>query len=128
VFGDVSQIVTGTIREENCALRIYATVVSTPRPGTAIIDAGSKTLTNDINSYRKGYGLLPDFPDVVVERLSEEHGILKVPDSAPFRVGDIVEIIPNHCCTVVNLHDQLFEARGGRIVSHITVDARGRNV
>ncbi|NHN32777.1 alanine racemase [Paenibacillus agricola] len=126
VFGDVSQIVTGTINVENCALRVHAMVVSTPRPGTAIIDAGSKTLSSDINGQRRGYGLLPAYPDVIVERLSEEHGILSLPEGTTFRVGDVVEIIPNHCCTLVNLHDRLLEARGGSIHSYITVDARGK--
>ncbi|KIL40388.1 hypothetical protein SD70_13860 [Gordoniibacillus kamchatkensis] len=126
VFGDVSQIVTGTVTAADCALRVYATVVSTPRPGTAIIDAGSKTLTNDVNGFRKGYGLLPAYPDVIVERLSEEHGILRLPDGVSLKVGDVVELIPNHCCTVVNLHDRLLLARGGRIESQLTVDARGK--
>jgi D-serine deaminase-like pyridoxal phosphate-dependent protein len=126
VYGDVSQIATGTIGLEGCALRIYATVISRPRPGVAIIDAGSKTLTKDANAHRPGYGLLPDWPDVVVEGLSEEHGHLRVPADWPVPVGGMVEIVPNHCCTVVNLHDRLIGLRGDRYDNDIVVDARGK--
>lgn len=126
VFGDCSQLYTGLIPLEECAMRIYATVVSTPRPGTAIIDAGSKTLTTDMNPHRKGFGYLPDHPDAYIERLSEEHGILQLPEGVRLQIGDIVSIVPNHCCTVANLHDQLAGTRGGRLERPLTVDARGQ--
>jgi D-serine deaminase-like pyridoxal phosphate-dependent protein len=126
VYGDVSQLVTNSLEEHQCAMRVYATVVGNPRPGTVIIDAGSKTLSSDANSHRKGYGLLPDYPDVIVERVTEEHGILTVPANVEFRIGDVVAIIPNHCCTVANLHDRLIGVRDGRFEKYIQVDARGK--
>jgi D-serine deaminase-like pyridoxal phosphate-dependent protein len=126
VFNDVSQLTTETIGIEGCAMRVYATVVSKPRERTVIIDAGSKTLTNDLNPYRKGYGFIPAYPEIVIERLSEEHGILKVPADCALEIGDVVEIIPNHCCTVTNLRDELIGLRNGSYVQTITVDARGK--
>jgi len=126
VFNDVSQIATRTADLGDCAMRVYATVVSLPRPGAAIIDAGSKTLSTDTTPFRPGYGLIPARPDVVIERLSEEHGILRVPEDVRLRIGDIVEIVPNHCCAVANLHDALLGMRGGRAERTIPVDARGR--
>jgi D-serine deaminase-like pyridoxal phosphate-dependent protein len=126
VYGDVSQLATETIGLDGCALRVYATVISRPRPGVAIIDAGSKTLTKDANAHHPGYGLLPDWPDVVVEGLSEEHGHLRVPADWPVPVGGMVEIVPNHCCAVVNLHDRLIGLRGDRYSHDIVVDARGK--
>lgn len=126
VFGDVSQLVTKTIGVEDCAMRIYATVVSKPRPGTVIIDAGSKTLANDTNANRPGFGFLPAFPDAVIERLNEEHGIIRMADDHLVNIGDRVEIIPNHCCTVTNLRDELVGMRGGKAERIIPVDARGK--
>ncbi|WP_167859147.1 alanine racemase [Paenibacillus cymbidii] len=126
VYGDVSQLVTHTMEESQCAMRVFATVVGLPRPGTVVIDAGSKTLTTDVNGARKGYGLLPAHPDVIVERLSEEHGNLTVPEGTRFHIGDVVEIIPNHCCTVTNLHDRLIGVRDGRVERYIQVDGRGK--
>lgn len=126
VFNDVSQLTTKTAGVDDCALRVYATVISTPRPGTAIVDAGSKTLTNDANARRPGFGLIAAFPEIVVERLSEEHGNLRLPEGVQLSIGDVVEIIPNHCCTVANLHDELTGLRGGRVDRAIPVDARGK--
>ncbi|MFD0715856.1 alanine racemase [Paenibacillus sp. GCM10027626] len=126
VYGDVSQIVTGTMTREQCALRIYATVVGKPRANTVVIDAGSKTLTTDVNPASPGYGILVDYPGVILERLSEEHGNLRVPDGVELEIGQVVEIIPNHCCTVVNLHDQLTAVSQGTIADPIRVDARGK--
>ena len=126
VFGDCSQLFAGMIDERECAMRVYATVVSTPRPGMAIIDAGSKTLTNDLCQHRPGYGYIPEIPGAVVERLSEEHGHVKLPEGTGLRVGDVVSVIPNHCCTVTNLHDHLLGFRGGRLERRIRVDARGK--
>lgn len=125
-FGDGSQLYPGTITEAECAMRVYATVVSTPRPGTVIIDAGSKTLTTDISQHRPGYGYLPEHPSAVIERLSEEHGIVRTSVDCPLRIGDVVSIIPNHCCTVTNLHDQLLGVRNGSVERSIPVDARGK--
>lgn len=126
VFGDGSQLYTGLIGEEECAMRIYATVVSTPRPGTVIIDSGSKTLSNDTSAHRKGFGIIPEISEIYVERLSEEHGILSVPEDIALQIGDKVAIIPNHCCAVTNLHDRLYGMRNGQIERIITVDARGK--
>jgi D-serine deaminase-like pyridoxal phosphate-dependent protein len=126
VFGDGSQLYPGTIALEECAMHIYATVVSAPRPGTLILDAGSKTLTTDVSVHRPGYGYVPDHPDAVIERLSEEHAIMRVPDDCSLRIGDVVSIIPNHCCTVVNLQDGLIGVRNGRFERELPVDARGR--
>ncbi|GBG10905.1 Alanine racemase, N-terminal domain family protein [Paenibacillus agaridevorans] len=127
VFGDGSQLFPGLIDESECAMRIHATVVSAPRPGALIVDAGSKTLTSDVSVHRKGYGYLPDYPEIFVERLSEEHGILAVPDDCSLRIGDVLSIIPNHCCTVVNLRDELIGVRGGKLERMLKVDARGMN-
>ncbi|RTE10531.1 alanine racemase [Paenibacillus whitsoniae] len=126
VFGDISQLEIGSISKNELAMSILATVVSMPRPGTVIIDAGSKTFSADVNPHRPGYGFLKNNPSVYIERLSEEHGIVKVPEDVRYAIGDLVEFIPNHCCTVTNLHDRLHGVRKGKVERLITVDARGR--
>lgn len=126
VFGDRSQIATHIITEQECAMTVLATVVSTPRPGTVIIDAGSKTFSSDANAHLPGFGTLRGNPDVYVERLSEEHGNVRVPDGMTFAVGDVLQFVPNHCCATANLHDRLIGVRGGKFERIITVDARGK--
>lgn len=130
VYGDGSQLACGVITAEECAMHVLTTVVSTPRRGTVIIDAGSKTFTSDGNAKHPGYGMLKNRPDIYVERLSEEHGNVRVPDEMTdaFSIGDRLRVLPNHCCTVSNLHDQLYGIRGDSVERMITVDARGRIV
>ncbi|MBT6506753.1 MAG: D-TA family PLP-dependent enzyme, partial [Marinovum sp.] len=48
IYNDRSLIMRGTCEIKDCALTILATVVSTPTPNRAVIDAGSKSLTSDL--------------------------------------------------------------------------------
>jgi D-serine deaminase-like pyridoxal phosphate-dependent protein len=43
-------------------------------------------------------------------------------------VGDIVRVMPNQICVVVNLVDHLIAVRGERIVEVLDVAARGKLV
>ena len=126
VFGDRSQLALGIIDKKQCAMKIVATVVSVPRTGVAIIDAGSKTFSSDANAHFPGYAVWEENDDVYVERLSEEHGNCHVPENVELKVGQQLTFIPNHCCTVTNLHDRLMGCRNGVFEKWITVDARGK--
>ncbi|MDD2555900.1 MAG: alanine racemase [Syntrophaceticus sp.] len=128
LFNDVSGIQFGTASVEDCALRVLATVISTPLPGYATIDAGSKTLTNDLSVRGEECGMVVDPPGVQLVDLNEEHGYLRYdPDRVEVHAGDRVEIIPNHACVLPNLCDRIYGVRGDDVVKEITVDARGRN-
>ena len=61
--------------------------------------------------------------------MAEEHGFIDISncESKP-SIGDILRVIPNHVCVVVNMFDQLVAVRGNHIVNVIPVDARGRLV
>ena len=113
----------------DCALRVHATVVSTAVPGKAVIDAGSKALSDALygGPGGEGRGAVVDHPDVIIPHTNEEHGICDVSESATtWHVGDRVEIVPNHVCTCVNLQDVICAAREG-VVEHVwTVEARGK--
>ncbi|MBC8077916.1 MAG: D-TA family PLP-dependent enzyme, partial [Chloroflexales bacterium] len=66
-------------------------------------------------------------PDVQLEALSEEHGWLRLSDpAAPLAVGDRLRFVPNHACTVMNLHNRVYGVRGDTVECEIPVDARGR--
>lgn len=126
VFGDGVQRSIGIITDDELAMHVLTTVVSTPRPGTLIIDAGSKTFSSDLNPHLSGYGILRDCPEVYVARLSEEHGIVHVPEDLQFEVGDRLLFVPNHCCTTTNLHNELYGIRHEHFERVIPVDARGQ--
>jgi D-serine deaminase-like pyridoxal phosphate-dependent protein len=128
IFNDVSTVRMGLVTEQDCALRVIATVISTPFPGRATIDAGSKTLTSDKVNHREGYGIIVGHPEVELFALNEEHGMLRFdPGADRFSVGERIEIIPNHSCVIPNLFDQVNGVRGGKVVETIKIDARGCN-
>ncbi len=127
VFNDRMQIDRWSARPEDCALTVLATVVSTPEPGRAVLDAGSKSLSTDQAPESPGYGMLKEDSGAVLVKLNEEHGFLDLSNAElKLRVGDRVEVIPNHCCTTVNLHDELVAVRKGEVVETWRIAARGK--
>lgn len=125
VYNDFSQIQLGSCRLEDCAMTVVATVVSSPASDRAVVDAGSKTLSNDpLRPEGPGHGAILGRRSRLA-RLSEEHGVIAVSRGEAFAVGERVRILPNHACIVSNLHDSLVAVRGGRVEGRITVAARG---
>jgi D-serine deaminase-like pyridoxal phosphate-dependent protein len=63
----------------------------------------------------------------VVERLSEEHAVVKaLGGESPLRPGDLVRVVPNHSCVVSNLVDAVWVVNGVNVVDQLEVSARGR--
>jgi D-serine deaminase-like pyridoxal phosphate-dependent protein len=124
VFNDVHEFLLATPMEE-CALSILGTVVSHPASNRFILDSGSKTLTAD-KPMTKGYGYIKEAPSALIERLSEEHGVVSYEDPNGLRIGQRVEIIPNHVCPVINLMDKVYVVRGEDVVDQWVVEARGK--
>jgi D-serine deaminase-like pyridoxal phosphate-dependent protein len=116
----------GAFGLDDCALRVQATVVSTSVPERVIFDAGSKTLSDaGPPPGAAGFGAVVGHPEIVLEQLNEEHAIATAGPDTELSVGDRVELIPNHACTCVNLHDVLYAARGGAVEAEFAVAARG---
>ncbi len=129
VYNDMNTFYQGACRLEDCAARVVATVVSTAVPGRAIIDAGSKTLSSDLlgSGPKTGYGYIVEAPDAPIVKLNEEHGLLDITKSShEFQVGERLTIIPNHVCTCVNMHDEVFVHRQGEVTACWRVAARGK--
>lgn len=112
---------------EDCAARFVATVVSRTADDRCVIDAGSKTLALDPSKSHPGHGYIVGHPDVVISKLSEEHGVCDLPAGEEgFQVGDTVEVIPNHICPTVNLMDEMAVVKEGKVIDHWKVAARGK--
>ena len=131
VFYDAMQIGLGVATPERCALRVLVTVVSHAARDRAVIDAGSKTLTSDKGAHGMassgGYGIVVGKEDVQIERLSEEHGWLRLdPRGSDVAIGEPLTIIPVHACPVANLAPELVMVRDGAIVDRWPVAAQGR--
>ena len=126
VYNDRMQIRAGSATLEDCALRVLTTVVSRPTAGRAILDAGSKSLSSDLYGL-EGYGLIEQYPEARIDKLSEEHGHVELAatGAAP-RLGERVTVVPNHCCVVSNLFDEVVAVRGDRVEARLKVAARGR--
>ena len=130
VFYDRMQAEMGACSIEECALRVVATVVSRPTPDLAVIDGGSKTFATDVQPKvaplgLAGFGLVVGHPGAVLGRVTEEHGMLSLDEDSELEVGYTVEIIPNHVCSTVNLHEEVYLRSGDGEVEKLPVAARG---
>jgi D-serine deaminase-like pyridoxal phosphate-dependent protein len=126
IYNDRMQVAAGVATWDDCALHIYSTVVSRAAPERGILDAGSKTLTTDTGGL-EGHGLILEHPEARIAKFAEEHGFLDLSRSNTRpNVGDVVRIVPNHVCVVVNMMDEVVMVRGQEIVGTVPVAARGK--
>ena len=114
-----------------CAATVLATVVNRPAPDRVVVDAGAKALTSDRRGpsilENRGFGMVVGRPDATIVSLSDEHGVLSVPDAGAYSIGEVIRIIPNHICPCVNLYDHAFVARDGIVEDVWEVSARGQS-
>ncbi len=128
-FNDRNMVGVGVAAEDDCALCVVCTVVSTSVPGRAIIDGGSKTFSSDryLAGDGRSFGLVREDSATDLESLSEEHGHLNIERATRrYRVGDRISVIPNHVCSTINMHDEIYGVRGGRVETVWTVAGRGK--
>ena len=126
IFNDRMQVAAGVATLEDCALHVYATVVSRAGQDRGILDSGSKTLTSDKGNL-DGHGYILEYPSARIAQFAEEHGFLDLSASNERPVvGEVVRVVPNHVCVVVNMVDRLITVRGDRIVGELPVAARGK--
>ncbi|OJJ10490.1 alanine racemase [Alphaproteobacteria bacterium AO1-B] len=126
VYNDRSLVSRGVCDWGDCALTVLATVVSVPAPNRAVIDAGTKVLTSDLLGLN-GHGHVLGRPDITVDALSEEHGVLRA-ETIGLEVGDRIRIVPNHACVVSNMVEEVQLVRGEHGLGTSTVSARGKVV
>lgn len=128
LLGDRTQTALEAIPADGIALVVAATVVSTSVAGQVVLDAGAKALTKDRAPFLEGFGSIPAYPDAVIERLYDYHAAVVIPPgTAAPRLGEVVAIVPNHVCPVVDLFDAFVAVRAGARVGRWPVDARGRS-
>src|SRR5215212_8631385 len=125
VYGDRLSLRAGAVTLETCALRVFATVVSRPTAERGVLDAGSKSLSSDLHGL-DGYGYVCEYPDANIYALSEEHGHVDFSKCARKpEIGERVSIIPNHCCMISNLFDEVIGVRSSTVEVTWPVAARG---
>lgn len=129
IFNDLSEVAAGAATFDDCAVTIMATVVSSARPGYAMIDGGSKTFTSDAVPWAdtQTFGRVTEAPAARLYGLNEEHGYLDFSKAERgFKVGDRVRVIPNHVCVTVNMQEKIYGIRGETVEREWVVAARGK--
>jgi len=125
VFYDASSLQAKVCVEDDCALRVLTTVVSTAVPRQCVIDAGSKTFSSDPTVGVGTFGHFIGRP-WTMRKMNEEHGYVELDGNAPPGVGEKVWVVPSHVCATVNLHDEIAYGRRGRVDGSWKVMARGK--
>ena len=122
-FFDLTQSLLGACQPGDCAVSVWSSVVSRPAgAATCVLDAGALALSKDSGP---SHLTLPVFgrlfedysagelsPDVAVEAISQEHGIL----SQPRPVGTRVRLLPTHSCLTVAHYDEYWVVQGEEVV------------
>lgn len=121
MFGDLFQAGVGSVRQDDIALSVLASVIGHQRAkGWIIVDAGWMAMSRDRSTAKQhvdqGYGLVCDlfgrpYPDLIMVDANQEHGIIMArPGSAAtlpdLPVGSRVRMLPNHACATGAQHDR----------------------
>ena len=129
IFNDRNTVGVSAASLDDCALSVLVTVVSTSVTNHAVIDGGSKTFSSDRYQAEdgRGFGLIKEDHAAEIERFSEEHGHVNLSRSnRSYSVGERLMVIPNHVCSTVNLHDEIYGVRGEQVETVWQVAARGK--
>src|SRR5271156_238739 len=103
------------------ALFVLATVVSAPRAGLAVLDAGHKAVPID-----SGMPTVWGKPDIRYVSASDEHGKLDIGSETTMpKLGEKLRLVPGHCDPTVDRHDWYVGVRNGRVECLWPVAARG---
>jgi len=103
------------------ALFVLATVMSVPRDGAAVVDAGHKALPTD-----SGMPLVWGRDGIRYEGPSDEHGRLVLePGADRPKLGERLRLVPGHCDPTVDRYDWYVGVRAGRVECLWPVTARG---
>ncbi len=120
IFMDTDYLATPGVPFES-ALTVLSTVISLTE-SRAIVDAGLKSLSTD-----SGFAIPANLSGWKYSPAGDEHGLLEHDGAgSSLRVGDLVQLIPSHIDTTVNLHDVFQVHRAGLLEDTWTILARGK--
>ncbi len=125
IYGDRALMRAGMLSQEQCALTVITTVVSRPTAERGVLDGGSKAFSSDTLGFEE-YGLILEYPAANLYRFDEEHGYVDF--SACERkpeIGERLRVIPNHCCVVSNLFNEVVGVRNDQVEVVWPVACRG---
>ena len=100
--------------------KVLTTIISAPRPGVAVGDAGQKTIST--------LRALPEVegrPGVSVASMDPDHVIFHLEDGARLSTGDQVTLIPSQQDATVSRWDRFIGVRNGKVEAVWDIQARG---
>ncbi|MCI0847650.1 MAG: alanine racemase, partial [Chloroflexi bacterium] len=106
--------------EFHYAGKILTTIISAPRPGVAIGDAGIRAISSI-----SGMPEVFDRPGVTVESMDSDHAVFKVEPGASLKIGDQVLLIPAQQDAMVSRWDRFIGLRKGKVEVVWDILARG---
>ena len=107
------------------AALLMTRVISIPAPDAICVDLGNKSVASE-NPQPRVFFL--NAPDALPTIHSEEHLVLKVPDSSQYTPGDVLYGVPWHICPSVALYDKAFVVENNRVTGFWNVIARNREI
>ena len=134
IFYDRTMVLIGCCASEDVGVTVLASVVS-HQPGAAhfVVDAGALSLSKDLGPTHldlpPAMGEVLGAPHLSVASVSQEHGIIRAAAPAAiegkFKVGEQVEIVPNHSCLTMAHFDEYAVVAGGEVTDRWKIE-RGR--
>ncbi len=104
---------------------LVSRIISIPAPDMICVDLGYKSVACE-NPLPRVYFI--NAPEAIPTAQSEEHLVLKVPDSSKFSPGDTLYGVPWHICPTVALYDKVLVVESNTIVDSWEVIARKREI
>ena len=99
---------------------ILGTIISTPKPGVAIGDAGDRAVSS-----MSGLPTVSGRPGVTVESMGGDHAVFKIEPGASLNLGDQVLLIPAQQDAMVSRWDRFIGLRDGKVEVVWDIQARG---
>lgn len=106
------------------ALDLWASVLSRPEPGLALLNVGRRDTADDegfpvlLAAYRPGSDGAPPVPGAVsgavVTALNDQHAFVTLPADSPIAVGDLVRLGISHPCTTIDKWSEIATIDDGR--------------
>ena len=99
---------------------ILSTIISTPRPGIAIGDAGVRAVSS-----MSGMPTVSGRSGVTVDSMDSDHAVFKIEPGVALNVGDQVLLIPAQQDAMVSRWDRFIGLRNGQVEVVWDIQARG---
>ena len=110
----------GYMTEFSYAAKVLTTIISAPRPGVAVGDAGVRAV-----GALRGMPEVDGAPGVTVASMDSDHAVFHLADGAKLTPGDQLLLIPAQQDAMVSRWDRFVGLRQGRVEAVWDIQARG---